>query len=159
MMLTMSGRRSDPYLRNNAVAVAHLQMAGHPARTEGWGGGTEGIVVPHPNGLHQVEIGQHPDTRDGSWAFRVARHPDDPGFEQEGLHLGRAQINRLPSPGPETKQPRDDEYDALVTSHPRDLPQHLQDFLEHPHVRDAVKRDTDQIRTERKMPGPLGPQF
>jgi hypothetical protein len=159
MMWTMSGRRSDAYRRNNAVATAHLQMAGHAsARTEGWGGGTEGVVVPLETG-HQLEVGQHPDIRDGSWHMRVVRHPDDPGYEQEGLHLGRTQMNRVPSPGPENRQPRDDEFNAAVTSHPRDLPGHVDAFLKHPQVRAALRNDMEKMKTERKMPGPLGDQF
>lgn len=157
----MSRRRYDPYHDGNKVAAAHLQMSGFQASTEGWGGGTEGIRVAHPSSPHHdIEIGQSPDTRDGSWQFRLMRKPEDPDYEQDGIRLGRTQMNRVPSPGPEKRQPRDDEYNAMVTAHPRDVAQHLQSFLEHPHVRDAVKLDSERIKTERKMPGPLnGDQF
>lgn len=162
MIWAMSGRRSDPYYRNNAVAAAHLQMAGFTgARAESWGGGTEGIVVPHPDSPHHnIEIGQHPDYRNAGWQFRVTRDPEDPGYQQEGIPLGRTQMKRLVSPGPEKKQDRDDEYNSTVHAHPRQLPEKLKDFVEHPQVRNAVKADVERIKTERKMPGPLsGDQF
>lgn len=158
----MATRRSDPYYRNNAVAAAHLQMAGHTgARTEGWGGGTEGIVVPHPTSPHhQIEVGQSPDERGGGWNLRVMRHPDDPEYDQGGLNLGKAQINRVVgAPQPEKKMYRDDHYSSTVQAHPRDLPRVVDDFVNHPHVRAAVQRDVNAIQTRRPSGGHLGPQF
>lgn len=154
--------RSDPYYRNNALGAAHLQMAGYTgARTEGWGGGTEGIVVPHPDSPHhQIEIGQQPDYRGEGWQFRVMRHPEDPGYDQEGVKLGRSQIHRLTQhSGPEKKMQRDDEFNSVVHAHPRELPRHVEDFVKHPQVRAAVQRDRNAIETRGHGGNTLGPQF
>lgn len=149
--------RSDPYHRNNAKAAVELQSAGHRSvHTEGWGGGTEGVVLPLETG-HRLEIGQHPDARDGSWNMRIVRHPDDPHYEQDGLKLGETAGPRVPSRS--TKPVYDDHYSSTVVAHPRELPQHVDAFLQHPQVQNALKVDVAKMRTERKAPGPLGPQF
>lgn len=55
----------------------------------------------------------------------------------------------------------DDEYNAIVQTHPRDLPRVVQDFVEHPHVRAAVQRDMNEIQKRGPNAGGtnLGPQF
>lgn len=159
----MSGRRSDPYYRNNAKAAVELHSAGHrSARTEDWAGGTEGVVVPLETG-HQVEIGQSPDHRDGTWNMRVLRHPDDPGYSQDGIKLGDpGRGARIPS---RSKEPvYDDHYSSTVVAHPRELPGHVAAFVNHPQVRKAIGDDMAKMKAERATrggnPRPLsGDQF
>ncbi len=153
--------RSSPYKRNNAKAAVELRSAGHSGvHTEGWGGGTEGVVLPLETG-HRLEIGQQPDTRDGTWGMRIVRHPNDPGYEQEGIKLGAPQGPRVPSRG---KSPYgDDHYNSTVVAHPRELPAHVDAFLAHPQVRQALQADMAKQKAERAVRGehrrPLGEQF
>lgn len=154
--------RSDPYRRNNAKAAVELHSAGHRgAHTEGWGGNTEGVVLPLETG-HRLEIGQSPDHRDGTWGMRIVRHPNDPGYQQEGIELGAPKGPRVPSRGREPSY-GDDHYNSTVVAHPRELPAHVDAFLRHPQVVGALQHDVAKLKAERAARGehrrPLGEQF
>lgn len=158
----------DAYYRNTARGARELQKAGHRgAVDESWAGGFRGIAVPLESG-HRVEIAAPSPGEWEHWSARVVRHPDDPGYEQDGLHLGEPKGNRVTSSGQPRAdvpwlKPTDDTHNASFSAHPRDLPAKVHEFLGHPQVREALRADTAKIKAERAVRGenrrPLGEQF